>query len=471
MKLFSFSRIITSQPDQADDQRLRKRADNYRSFSIIGLVIVISLFSGQMAGAQAANTGWDLSQIIQYATSNNIVVKQRQLDEQSSESTYQQSRASRLPSLSFSASQALNKGTSTDPITYEFVSQTVHSTSASLSASMTLYGGGEINHTIKQNSLLVDQNSLYVQEAKNDIILNVTEAYMEALYYKEGVRIAEENLAASKEQLTYSQAMYDAGSIAAYDLAEVKSQYASDQYTLVTSINSYDQQVLTLKQELELEPEESFDLSFPEESFEANVVIPDKMQVYQQALKILPELKYAELQTQINQMDVFIAKAGYMPTLSLNGSLNTGYTNTQDYSFKDQLNNNYSQRLSVSLSVPIFSKLQNKSAVQTARLSMQSSALEEVSVKKEIYANIETAYQNALAYQSEMAALQAQMEASRTAYELAQQQHNLGMINATDLIADQNDYLVAQQQYVQAKYRTLLYCALLEFYQGEQINL
>jgi outer membrane protein len=436
---------------------------------VYSLAIAFSLMTN--AYGQTPEVAWDLARCIEYAVANNITVKQSVLNEDIAVNNVVQSKASRFPSLSASGSQSLTKGTSTDPITYEFVSQTIHSTSVSLNAQVTLYGGNKINNTIRQKNLLVAQNSYYVAEAKNDISLQVTEAYLQALYYKEGIAIAETNLKASEAQAQRSQALYDAGSVALKDLADVKSQLASDKYTLVTARNSFDQQVLTLKQLLELEPEQSFELMFPSQEQEAMIVIPDKYTVYKEALASMPEIKSSTLQMNIATLDYKIGRASYQPTLSLTGGLSSGYTNTQGYTFSEQFNSNFNQRLGLSLSIPIFNNLQTRTNVQNARIAIQSAALDVSSSRKELYKKIENANQSATAAQSEMDATSAEVEAAKMAYDLARQQYEVGATNTVDLLISQNTYLSAQQKYVQAKYTAILYYQLLQFYQGNIIKL
>ncbi len=433
--------------------------------------LTVAVLLSTSAFGQTPESVWDLQRCIEYAVSNNITVKQSVLNQETAENNLTKSKASRFPSLSASGSQSLTRGTSTDPITYDFVSQTIHSTSVGLNAQVTLYGGNKINNTIKQNDLLVSQNSYYVEAARNDISLQVTEAYLQALYYKEGITIAENNLKSSEAQATRSQALFDAGSIAMKDLADVKSQLAGDRYTLVTSKNSYDQQVLTLKQLLEFEPDQSFELAFPTQEQEAMIVIPDKYTVYKEALAIMPEIKSGKLETNVAALGLKIARAGYQPTLSMTGGLSTGYTNTQGYAFSEQFNNNFNQRLGLTLSIPIFSNLQTKTNVQNSRIAIQSAELDLTSSRKTLYQKIENAHQQATAAQSEMEAAAAQSDASKVAYDLAQQQYTVGAVNTVDLLVSQNTYLQAQQKYTQAKYTAILYYQLLQFYEGNPIKL
>lgn len=177
------------------------------------------------------------------------------------------------------------------------------------------------------------------------------------------------------------------------------------------------------------------------------------------------------MQMDISSIDLKIAKAGYQPTLALVGRLSSGFTSTQPYTFSEQLDNNFNQGIGLSLSIPIFSNLKNKSNVQLAKIAMESANLDRIATKKEVYRKVESAHQSATGAQGEMDAAKIQMEAAKVSYDLSQEQYELGLINTTELLIDQNNYLTAQQKYLQTKYTTLLYFELLQFYQGEPIKL
>ncbi|KXK22610.1 MAG: outer membrane efflux protein [Bacteroidetes bacterium OLB12] len=334
-----------------------------------------------------------------------------------------------------------------------------------------MLSGNRINNTIRQNQLTVDQNGLYVKESQNNITLQLTEAYLMALYYKEGIATAEETLKLSENQLKRSQALHDAGSLSLSDLSTVKSTYASNNYALVTAKNAYAQQVLSLKQLLELEPEQVLALTFPEEDGAWAVVIPDKYEVYYAALNSMPEISASKTGISISELGVKIAKAGYYPTLSLNGNLSTGYTNTQNFAFEEQFSNNFNQRVGLSLSIPIFNNYQTKRNVQNAVISTRAAELDLTATKKELYQKVENAHQSAVAARAQMEAAQVEMVAAETALDLAKQRFELGLINAVDMQVAQNTFVSAQQKYLQAKYTGILYYQLLQFYQGNPIKI
>ena len=173
---------------------------------------------------------WSLQDCIDYAALNNLTVLDAQLDASSAAVNYKQSKQQRLPNLTGSASESYSRGYSIDPITSNYVNQDIFSTSTSLNTSITLFQGSQLNNQIDQNALLLDQSALFIEEAKNNITLSLTEAYLQALYYKEAIAVAENTLAGSQQESKIAKSRYDAGAIAKKDYSDALSQEASNNY-------------------------------------------------------------------------------------------------------------------------------------------------------------------------------------------------------------------------------------------------
>jgi outer membrane protein len=433
------------------------------------LIASCIVFTIQNLQAQTDSLVWDLTRCISYAVENNLTVKQAQLTKTASEINYRQSKNAFLPSISASASQNFSDGSHVDGYG-NYYSSSSNSTNLGANASMNFYTGGQQIHQIKQNRLLMEQNDLYVQEAKNNITLSITEAYIQALYYREGIVSAENTVEASHKQYVQAKAKFDLGSLAAKDLADVESQMASNEYQLVSAKNSYAQQVLTLKQLLELGPEQSLEIQVPMVKSDS-LLIADKMDVYKKACEVMPEIQSGNIQVGISQKDLLIARSGYYPTISLSGSLNTSYSGDLANSFGNQISNNINKGAGISLNIPIFSRFSIRSSIQNAKIEIDKSKIQLTTAQKELYQKIEQAWQNAISAQSELQASEVSKKASQKAYQLAQQQFALGGLSATDLLVSQNTFLNAEQKYLQTKYTCLLYYQLLQFYQGIEIKL
>ncbi len=439
-------------------------------------VLLVSFLYVQLSLAQEtlSNTSskiWSLEDCIAYALDNNITVKDVVINKNIAEVDYNTAKSSRLPNLFGSASQNFSNGNTIDPITSDFVSDQIHSTNLALSSSMTVYQGNQINNQIQQNKLLFEQSIFQEEVEKNNIVLNILEVYLQSLYSKENITIAENNFKASEKEVLRAEARLAAGTIALSDLTEAQSQAATNKYNIITAKNEYEQYIIELKQLLELPPLETIEIETIDDNIDLINLELNKTTVYKNALDFLPEIQASNLNIEANKKEYNIAKGGYLPTLSLTGSIGSGYTSVNDNTFSDQFNVNFNQRIGVSLSVPIFNRNATKAAVKTATLNIEKAELQKEAVEKEIFKKVETAYQNALSAQEQVLASEASKEAAEQSYKLAQKKYELGDLSTTDLVISQNTYTGAQQNYLQAKYLNILYHQLLQFYQGNDIKL
>ena len=117
------------------------------------------------------------------------------------------------------------------------------------------------------------------------------------------------------------------------------------------------------------------------------VPLPAKADVYHAALAFRPEIESGKLNVQASDLDINIAKAGYIPTLSLSAGIGTTNANGNDFSFSEQVKNNWNNSLGLTVSIPIFNNRQTKSTVQKARLQKQTSELELLDQQKTLYKN------------------------------------------------------------------------------------
>ncbi|MCA6068080.1 TolC family protein [Chryseobacterium sp. RG1] len=428
--------------------------------------LIIALFTSIFAPAQKI---WTLQDCLNYAVENNITVKKTVLNKTTAQINYQQQKNNKLPTIYGSSSLGLTNGSSIDPITSSFVNQNILSNSFGISANAVLYQGNKLNLQIEQNKILADQSELYQKQAENNIVLNVLNAYLQALYYYEGIEIANNTVSSSAQELKLTQTKYKNGAISKLELADVETQNAQNQYTVVSSQNLYNQQVLKLKQLLELDPSVDFQI----EKVEMNDLmdeIPEKQQVYALATENLPDLKIYDAQGEILNKSLKITKTGYLPTLSATAGLNTGFTSTQDYSYFNQVKNNFNKSVGLSLNIPIFSKKQNETNVQLAKINIEQNNLDKISAGKTLYSNIETAWQNAVANQAQQKSSKVARDNAKLAYDLANKKFEFGGLTTTELAVSRNTYLTNEQTYIQSKYMAVLYTQLLNFYQGKTLT-
>lgn len=432
-----------------------------------GLIILVIIgFSCNLS----AQKKWTLRDCIDYARQENIQVKKSQISAESSEIDIKQAKAELFPSLSGSISQGYNhsKEASND---YKY--KGVFSGQYGLSASWTVFDGKRNLNTIKQAQLQKEADELYTEQQQNNIEISITQTYLQLLYARESIKNNENIVASSAAQLKQTKDFLDAGSITRAEYAQVEAQYSSDKYNLVLAQNSYDNYLLQLKQLLELDIDDEFNPEFPEVSDdEVESFIPSKYEVYRIALQIMPEIKNNLLGIDIAKVGKSSAKAGYLPTISLNGSVGTNNVWNNGYpAFSTQANRNFNQYIGVSVSIPIFDNRKNKSNVQAADLQIQTAELNYTQAQKDLLNTIEGLYLDAVSGQSKYRAAKDKLTSSELSYTLVQEQYALGMRNTVELTTEQNNYANAMQELLQAKYTALLSVKLLNFYQGKEITL
>ena len=433
----------------------------------------------QQNSAQPLPAQWDLQTCIDYALQQNITIRKNRLNAESAEVDIKTAKAALFPSLTASVSQRIvnrpNSETNTiingDNITSS-QSKTSYNGSYGIDANWTLYNGSKRLNTLKQQRMNNRIAELNVAESENSIEESITQIYVQILYAAEAVKVNETTLDVSQAECERARALLAAGSIAKSDLAQLEAQVSTDKYQLVTAQATLQDYKLQLKQLLELSGEEEMDLYIPALGDE-NVLspLPSKSDVYRSALTLRPEIEAGRLNVKASELDINIARSGYIPTVSLSAGIGSTNTNGNDFTFGEQIKQNWNNSLGVTVSVPIFNNRQTKSAVQKAKIQKQSSELDLLDNQKALYKTIEGLWLDASSAQQRYVAAIEKLRSTQTSYDLIQEQFNLGMKNTVELLTEKSNLLNAQQETLQAKYMAILNTQLLKFYQGEKITL
>ena len=422
---------------------------------------------------------WTLRDCIDYALEHNITIQRNRISAESAQEDVKTAKADFLPSLSGNISQRVvnrpnsARGTiiSGDNITTS-ESKTSYNGSYGIDANWTVYNGSKRVNTVKQQKLNNRIAELSVAESENNIEESITQIYVQILYAAEAVKVNEATLAVSRAECERARALLAAGSIAKSDLAQLEAQVSTDNYQLVTAQATLQDYKLQLKQLLELDGEKEMTLYIPTPGDE-NVLspLPSKTDVYRSALTLRPEIEAGRLNVKASELDIDIARSGYIPTVSLSAGIGSTNTNGNDFTFGEQIKQNWNNSLGVTVSVPIFNNRQTKSAVQKAKIQKQSSELDLLDSQKALYKTIEGLWLDANSAQQRYVAATEKLRSTQTSYDLIQEQFNLGMKNTVELLTEKNNLLNAQQETLQAKYMAILNTQLLKFYQGEKITL
>ena len=442
-------------------------------------LICLFLLPTEIGAENEDSKQWTLRDCINYALENNITIRRNRISVETAQEDIKAAKADLLPSLNGSISQRIvnrpNRVNGTiisgDNITTS-ESKTSYNGNYGIDANWTIYNGNKRLNTIKQQELNNQIAELKVNESENSIEESITQLYVQILYSAEAVKVNESTLEVSKKEFARGQELFNAGSIASSDLAQLEAQVSSDNYQLVIAQTTLQDYKLQLKQLLELDGNVDLELYLPQiDDTNVLVPLPTKDDVYNKALIIRPEIEACKLNIETSDLNIKIARAGYIPSLSLSAGIGSTNANGNDFSFSEQIKQNWNNSLGLTLSIPIFDKRQTKSAINKAKLQKQNSQLDLLDEQKTLYRKIETLWLNANSAQQQYIAANQKLKSTQTSYELVSEQFKLGMRNTLELLTEKNNLLSAQQETLQAKYTALLNAGLLHFYQGDQINL
>ena len=457
------------------------RSQNESIMKQVSLIILscLLLLPAGMKAEDDMPKQWTLRNCIDYALEHNITIRRNRINVESTQEDVKTAKADFLPSLSGNISQRIvnrpNSASGTiisgDNITTS-ESKTSYNGSYGIDASWTVYNGSKRVNTLKQQQLNSRIAELTVDESENSIEENITQLYVQILYSAEAVKVNESTLEVSRKEFERGQELFNAGSIASSDLAQLEAQVSNDNYQLVTSQTTLQNYKLQLKQLLELDGDFEMDLFLPQlDDSSVLIPLPTKDDVYQTALNLRPEIESSKLNIEASDMNIKISRAGYIPSLSLSAGIGTTNANGNDFSFSEQVKQNWNNSIGLTLSIPIFDKRQTKSAVNKAKLQRQTSELDLMDNQKTLYKTIESLWLSANSAQQQYVAATQKLKSTQASYALVSEQFNLGMKNTVELLTEKNNLLSAQQETLQAKYTAILNAGLLRFYQGEEIDL
>ena len=411
---------------------------------------------------------YTLSQCIDTAYANSIDLRVEQLSNQQKQLLYRQAWYNLSPNISGYMSESLSFGRSTG-VDNIIRAQNIANTNMGVSASIVLFDGLAMKFNIdeaKASKLASDAN---MEAVKRNLALNITSMYLDVLLKKELVLVAETQLSETEQQMERTRAKVEAHRLAEGELYEMQAQYSKEQYQLLQAKNDLRIALLNLTQAIDIPYSEDFDVAVPSEEDLEGPLLPERDQVWQTALTNRPEIREAEYSLQAQQTALKTQKAAYSPQLSAQAGVSTGYFHqmgADNTAFGKQLEDNFTTNVSVSLSIPIYNRMQTPTQVKNQLIAIENARLKLEQKKKSIRKEIDQAYYNALAAQSEKMAAQQAERSTAEAARYAAEKFEAGRGTVYEYSQAQQNYLEAVSSELRARYNYLFKVRILEYYMG-----
>jgi outer membrane protein len=471
-----------------------------KKINCIPLVIIL-LFSMSI---QAQTKKWTLEECVKYAIDNNISIKNTELDTKTADIGKKDAIGNFIPSLNSNANHSWNIGLNQDPTTGLLRNQTTQFSTFGATVGFDIYRGMQNQNTLRRANLSIIAAKYQLTKMKEDVALNVANAFLQVLFNKENLKIQQEQKANNEKQLVRSEELVKAGSVPRGDLLDIKATVASDTQRVITAENALLISKLSLAQLLQLKEFYDFDITDDTSAKdENNILAQTPLVIYDKAKEQRTELKIAKANLEIAQKNVAIAKGAFQPSLQGFYNINTrisyadvitgfvpnlsnptsviGFvqgTNQNVLSpnsvpvlgsspaFKNQFIDNKGQSFGVQLSIPVFNGWSVKNNVERSKVNLEKSKIaveqEELTLQRNVYTAFTDAKGGLNAYESAISALDARQEA----YNYAKERYAVGMMNSFDFNQSQTLFTVAQSEVLRTKYDYIFKIKILEFYFG-----
>jgi outer membrane protein len=446
-----------------------------------------------------------LQQCIETAIRNNLIVKQSELQMRTDEVNAKQGRSNLFPAVFGDATHGINSGRSIDPYTNSYINQQVNFATYGVNGSVVLFNGFGLLNTAKQNSLAYDASKMDYQQAKDNLTINIIVAYLQVLTENDLLASAKNQMTVSQKQVDRLEELNQQGAIVPSLLYDLKGQLANDKLAIINTQNALDQAKLNLAQLMNVPFNRNLEAQpLTTEQFSAMYELtPDK--IYETAQQQLAMVKAADLHLQSAEKGLSAARSNFFPVLSLNGGVNTNYSNaafqnvfqntaaitTSDYvvvdgnqlpvittqqnflsekiPYRNQLQNNVNTSVSVSLTIPIFNSFTAKHRTELAKINVENATAVDQATKIQLKQQIDQAYFNMTAAYDRYKISLDQVDAYNESFRQAEVRFNVGANTSVDYLIAKNNADAATLNLIIARYDYVMRMKILDYYQGKVV--
>ncbi len=438
------------------------------------ILVSIALLSSLTAFSQKE---WTLKECVTHALANNTTIQQNRLQVAVAEKDVAIAKGNFLPSLNASSGGNFGFGSTIHPVTNDRVSTTTFGNSMNLNSGMTIFNGFQNVYRYQKSQIDAAGSKLDLKKIEDDIALNVVNYYLNVLFAKENLKVAQVQYQISEQQIENARIKFEGGVLPKGDLLNAQSKAATDAQTLVMQENTLDLALLNLAQVLQVS---SVNFQIAPLSVTTPTVVflyNTAEEVYAKAVQNRPEIQRAQLAIESANLSVKIAKGAYLPSVSASASAATNFGHSFDLLpgqagnvyFSKQLKDNLGYGVGVTVNIPIFNRFQTKNNVAKSVIYREMSDISLIQQKLQLQQTIEQAFLDAKAaartYETAKVSLSAQQEALKN----AQERYNFGAMTLFDFENVRTRLVNAEAVLIRSKYDYVFKTKVLQFYFGESI--
>jgi len=419
--------------------------------SLIILLIAVSAFAAD----------WTLEDCLKRAEEASLSLKVSKLGEEQAAIAIKTAKTDRYPSLSANINNTLYDN--------PFVEgpKDHYRLSLGISGSIVLWNGGATSLSVETAQIDKQEAEMRTALASLNLRVSVLDAYYAYLTANEKIEIAKKALEISEAEKENQFKLFEAGNITKRDLVLAEADAAQKQVSLLTAEQAKTNAETTLRQLLEIPREEEFRIiaenldSLTPESLEEN---PSLDSILNLAKSSNPNLVADSLATLSAEKNVKLAGKNSSISVTLGAQAGTGLQAWESDGYGNQLKYGYNHSVTLGINIPIIDKGSTTNKVLNAQIQSERSKITQQETLKALENLMEQLYLNAMAAENQWKAAMLQVQANEAAFQVADDQKNLGAITYTDYLSYKADLETSKITLTQAKYSALLARSLLKLY-------
>ena len=398
-----------------------------------------------------------LDSCLRYSWQHNITVRSATLGSESAEVSLRGAKMRFLPSVNASASHG-----------FSWADQTTRSTGFGVNGSLTLFNGLSTIRSLKQSSLSAEQSSLKVQQAENNVGIQIVAAYLTILMNKEKLSYQQEVLETSHQQQLEGELKYRVGRILESDYLLLEASYTSAQSEIDNTLLTIKDNRTDLMTLLDMDGSQIVDVVSSTDSLHAEACTVEPYDsVLAQARRTLPDWQISQMDVDIARYNVSLAQSSYLPTLSLNAG--TSYNEGAIISDNPvtAINGGLNTSVTLGLNIPIINSGVNSTQLKQSKIALQQAELQHHQTEVDLVNNIQQLHLQTQQALNRFRSSEALARAYKASYDVYVIKYAEGAITTVEMLQQQDRYLSALNDYLQSKYSYILAQKQLDIYTGK----
>jgi len=432
---------------------------------LICLVVILSL-ANQVTIAQDTLT---LEQCVQLAMEQNLDVQQARIRTESQGIDLRQAKHNLLPDLNARLSHDFQVGRNIDPETNQYLDNvTTRSGSQGLSSSMVLFDGLRMFRSITQQAYSYRATQLDEQYAREQVALNVTGAYIQALAARDVVAQVDSLTAVTRRRVERSTVLFEQGAASPGDYYDLKGQYANDLNSLNDAKNRFNEELVNLFRLINLPYNAEVELTSLQELPLDDSGVSTGEQLYATAAERLGIIKAVENWEQAARFGLKAARSSYLPSLAVGAGLGSSYIHGNG-PYIEQVQDRVGRNLGFALSIPILNRLQVRNNVARAKLDLLNAENVARAQHNELQQTTSQVLFNLDAAKERYTNLVDQVAHYTESFRIAEVRFEAGAINSVEFLIAKNKMDNANASLIIARYQWHLRQRILAYYNGEML--